>query len=36
MVFTLLKGNAQTNTCEAIVSVPEPLMFDLVRGLRAR
>ena len=36
MVFALSKGNAQSHTAEAIVSVPEPLMFDLVRGLGAR
>ena len=36
VAFTHLNGNAQSNENEAIVSIPEPLMFDLVRGLGAR
>ena len=36
LVCTLANGNAQSNTSVDIVSVPEPLMFDLVRGLGAR
>ena len=36
LVSMLAKSNAQSNTSGDIVTVPEPLMFDLVRGLGAR
>ncbi len=37
LICTLEKTNAQSsNASQVIVSVPEPLMFDLVRGLGAR
>lgn len=36
LLCTFVHSNAQSNTNERIVSVPEPLMFDLVRGLGAR
>ena len=36
IVFAIANGNAQSKAPEDIVSVPEPLMFDLVRGLGAR
>ena len=36
ILLTFANANAQSATTEDIVSVPEPLMFDLVRGLGAR